>query len=219
MFWDFIRETAKGKTFGRVLMNQALMREVPPLKGRVVDIGGGNGSSYERYIDLSGADFVSTNIDPARRPTHAHDANSPLPFADASVDAVLVICVIHILRDQAAFLKDIGRVLKPGGSVYVVSPFLFAFNPEPEDYVRLTPMGFRKSTEAAGLVLDKAVPISGRVSTAEDLVDRIFFFWPIKLVFRALALLLDRTAFRSLNERFPAPGAWLFIAHKERPDR
>jgi ubiquinone/menaquinone biosynthesis C-methylase UbiE len=43
-----------------------------------------------------------------------------LPFADGSFDAVLLVTVLGEIGDPAAALKEIARVLTPGGRVLVV---------------------------------------------------------------------------------------------------
>ncbi|UPU37639.1 methyltransferase domain-containing protein [Geomonas paludis] len=57
-----------------------------------------------------------------------HDLRKGIPFADGSVDAVYSSHVLeHLMREHAAlFLKEMFRVLKPGGTVRIVVPDLEA---------------------------------------------------------------------------------------------
>ncbi|TWT74278.1 arsenite methyltransferase [Allorhodopirellula solitaria] len=49
-----------------------------------------------------------------------HEANiEQLPLADESVDCVISNCVINLVDDKAAVLREIRRVLKPGGRVAI----------------------------------------------------------------------------------------------------
>ena len=50
------------------------------------------------------------------------DADYPLPFRDNAFDKVLMIHVIEHLRCPYRTLLEVKRVLKPGGSVVIVSP-------------------------------------------------------------------------------------------------
>jgi ubiquinone/menaquinone biosynthesis C-methylase UbiE len=50
------------------------------------------------------------------------DADEPLPFPDASFDAVLCIDAINHLRDRPRVLADWARLLAPGGRVLFTDP-------------------------------------------------------------------------------------------------
>ena len=46
----------------------------------------------------------------------------PLPYADASCDAVVSIEVIEHVEDQFAFLRELARIARPGAPVVVTTP-------------------------------------------------------------------------------------------------
>ncbi len=90
---------------------------------RVIDVGGGSG----RAASVVGA----TVVDPARGMCErARDrgletvrgAAEALPFADGSVDAVLIVDALHHFDDRERALAEAARVLEPGG-VLVVREF------------------------------------------------------------------------------------------------
>jgi SAM-dependent methyltransferase len=79
-------------------------------------------------VDVS-ADAIETATELARRGRAAGrvrfrraDASRPLPFPDASFDAVVCIDAINHLRDRAAVLADWRRLLRPGGAVLFTDP-------------------------------------------------------------------------------------------------
>jgi ubiquinone/menaquinone biosynthesis C-methylase UbiE len=45
-----------------------------------------------------------------------------LPLKDASVDAVLSVNGLHVISDRKRFLSELARVLKPGGTLWLISP-------------------------------------------------------------------------------------------------
>ena len=47
-----------------------------------------------------------------------------LPFRSESVSAVLMLNVLHHLPDPAAFFSECERVLKPGGRVCLIEPYV-----------------------------------------------------------------------------------------------
>ena len=52
-----------------------------------------------------------------------------LPLPDASVDVVVTLQVIEHLRDQAGFLAECARVLRPGGRLHCSTPNRLTFSP------------------------------------------------------------------------------------------
>lgn len=77
------------------------------------------GPGQERYLD--GWVNVDANMFTGKCDIWA-DLRNPLPFADGSVDAVYSHHVIEHLPDIKAHLRDVYRVLKPGGVYRVGGP-------------------------------------------------------------------------------------------------
>ena len=66
-----------------------------------------------------------------------------IPFADASVDAVLIQAVLEHVLDPSTVVREIQRVLPNGGLVYAETPFLQQVHAGPYDFVRYTSSGHR----------------------------------------------------------------------------
>lgn len=98
----------------------------------VLDVGCGNGLLLgeiamrvpycKRYIgvdpNLSVLDEARRRRDPRIEYLHAEAAE--LPCADASIDLVLALRSLGLLRDPAAGLREMRRVLRPNGRIVVV---------------------------------------------------------------------------------------------------
>ncbi len=79
--------------------------------GRVASIELQRGMLLQQARRLEGA---------AGRPIHLHQANAlDLPFADASFDRALMVAVLPMLPDKQRALREVRRVLRPGGLLAV----------------------------------------------------------------------------------------------------
>lgn len=100
--------------------------------GRVVEIGAGTGLNVARY-PLEVADLVLSEPEPGMRRRLARtiekhgrtariiDASADaLPLADASVDTVVSTLVLCTVDDPDAVLREIARVLRPGGQLLFI---------------------------------------------------------------------------------------------------
>ena len=143
------------------------------LSGSVLDLGGEKGAEYLSYIK---GDFATTtvNLDPSAHPDVAHDLERPLPFQDASYDHVLLINVLEHIFDYRTLLKEAVRVMRPGGSLVIIVPFLFPVHPSPGDYHRFTGEALRRELSDLGLTNAHVVPLGSGVFAARYvMLDRL----------------------------------------------
>ena len=67
-----------------------------------------------------------------------------LPFENNYADAVIAECLLEHVQDPIAAVREIHRILKPGGMVYISTPFIVGFHSSPGDYQRWTTSGLRQ---------------------------------------------------------------------------
>jgi SAM-dependent methyltransferase len=85
-----------------------------------------------------------TGIDIYVSPTVDYIADAHfLPFASASFDGVWIQAVLEHVASPADVVKEIHRVLKPGGVVYAETPFMQQVHAGPYDFTRYTVTGHR----------------------------------------------------------------------------
>lgn len=109
--------------------------------GKHLDYGAYNGAIL-RVIADTGLISAGVGVDVNREVVAAAQASLPptitlsaigkgghLPFSDDSFDSISVLDVIEHINDQAAILKELRRVLKPGGIIVVTVPrkHIFSF--------------------------------------------------------------------------------------------
>lgn len=92
-------------------------------QGRVLDLGCGVGHSFE---ELAPRETVGVDLDPGAlegqaRETHVADMRA-LPFAGATFASVLSVQSIEHVPDPENVLREVVRVLAPGGTAVFVTP-------------------------------------------------------------------------------------------------
>lgn len=107
------------------------------LCGRILDIGGGQMFDYYRLLRINGK-LESINAGPETQPTYIGDLNEALPMSDAIYDAVISLNTFEHLRRDGFALREMFRVLKPGGQFLIIVPFLHSVHGRYGDFHRHT---------------------------------------------------------------------------------
>ena len=107
----------------------------------MINIGAGNTKLHPNMKGLEieagpGVDIVGSALD--------------LPFEDETVDLIVTQEVLEHVPDPFLAMREIHRVLKPGGRAYVQLPFVIGFHPCPTDYWRFTDQGIIELAVQAG---------------------------------------------------------------------
>ena len=84
-----------------------------------------------------------------------------IPLRSASVDCVLCMVVLEHTRNPRQVLLEFARVLKSGGTLAIVVPFLWEEHQVPHDYFRFTRYGVQCLFESSSFRLDRVSPIGG----------------------------------------------------------
>ncbi len=101
----------------------------------MVNIGSGITIVHPAVINLDIFPFKNVNI--------VADA-AALPFRDNSVDMLISESTIEHTRDAETAMREMRRVVKPGGFVYISIPFVMPFHASPNDFLRLTHEGLKE---------------------------------------------------------------------------
>ncbi len=88
-------------------------------------------------------DVINLDIFPFKNVDIVADA-ATLPFKDNSVDMIISESTIEHTPNFEKVIKEMRRVVRPGGFVYISIPFLVPFHASPNDYTRLTHEGLKQ---------------------------------------------------------------------------
>jgi ubiquinone/menaquinone biosynthesis C-methylase UbiE len=115
--------------------NDVILQEVGPSPGLVVDVGCGVGDIAVQLAgratqvvatDLSFVNArrtgVNSAVDAPGRVTAVQAAAELLPLADEAVDVVVLADVLEHVPDVVGCLRELRRVLRPGGRLVIATP-------------------------------------------------------------------------------------------------
>ena len=117
-----------------------------------------------------------------------------IPFASRTVDTVLCTEVLEHVPDPDAVIREIARVLKPGGTVICTAPFVYPVHGT-YDFFRYSPGTIATLMRRHGLQVEHERPLSGTGLTLAIMLNlywiEIGFLWtkwlyPIGVVLRPL---------------------------------
>ena len=128
--------------YSRGRIHAALRDEVRRLDGLapppdVLNVG--SGGTFGALIGtLRRANVTSIDADPSRNPDAVMDVRHMNEFADGSFDHVFMMEVLEHVETPQAALDEVRRVLRPGGTLLLSTPFGLEVHAEPHDYYRFT---------------------------------------------------------------------------------
>lgn len=208
---DVVKWVRRGKTVTRSLMN-AWLERLPPLRGRVLDLGGGGRPSYLAVLQRDDVRLLNMDILLEARPSFAGTLERGLPLRDASVDTVLLLNTLEHVYDFVGLAAEMHRVLRPGGVGLVYVPFLFNYHTHKgtsffiDDYFRYTESALGRIFEEAGFAGVRAMPVGGYGLVLADLLNFAIPFTTLRGLNTWILGALQRIVTRrrpSLIERFP----------------
>ncbi len=137
----------KTKSFLRIKEYEMLSKL--HVDGKILDIGGSKKSGYQELIQGNHV-FIVSNIDASYDVDVLFDAQQKWPFEVSDFSAVFFINVLEHVYDYKTAVTEAHRVLKSGGRMVGVVPFMYNVHGSPSDYFRYTRFALEKICIDAG---------------------------------------------------------------------
>jgi len=205
--FDFIKQVFQGKSIYRILFNWQVQKYCQNLTGQCLDLAGGKEPSYHKYWSFKNdAELIKTDLEV--------DLNKELSFEDNSIDNIFFFNAIYIIKNPEKLLKEINRILKKDGKLFIVSPFIFNEAKEPDDYRRLTSQGLEELLKQGGFSDFKINPFGERFTAGIHLWHSFFIFNFIRLIAFTKALLFDKLIPKKIKKLHPCPLGYFIIVKK-----
>jgi hypothetical protein len=119
----------------------------------VLDVGAGLRTDYlDNVVNFEIASYPTSDV---------LGIGESLPFADGSVDGALSLAVLEHVRDPFTCAREIARVVRPGGRIYIVVPFLQPYHGYPNHFFNMTRQALVELFEPAFDIDDVGTPMSG----------------------------------------------------------
>jgi SAM-dependent methyltransferase len=186
-----------GKDFRSRVVTSSLNEIFDPLTNDdslVLSIGGGPKREHPSFTNLNVGPFPNVDI--------VADAHV-LPYRDGCVDAIFCEAVIEHLSEPQRAVQEFYRVLKKGGKVLSVVPFMQAYHGYPNHYQNFTLTGHQLLYEKNRFRLTRSGTCVGPIYTAihlssqfaQEYLPRMVSI-PLRIVIHAAGVLLKPLDYR-----------------------
>jgi SAM-dependent methyltransferase len=148
MYW--LKENGLCRSIERhnFLIKKILLKNIKSLKlsGRVLDMGAGS-SPYKSIVlsNVNVTEYISVDWDNSHHNQDDinifADLTKKLPIADHYADCIVSFSVLEHLPEPDYFISECSRILKNGGNLEFIIPFMWQVHEEPFDYFRFTKYG------------------------------------------------------------------------------
>lgn len=176
---------------------KAVKRELANFHGTILDVGCGHmpykplltqpGSRVTRYIGLDLPDTVYAKAD------MIWDGKT-IPLPNESVDSAMVTEVFEHCPEPEVVMKEVYRVLKPGGFMFFSVPFLWPLHCAPHDEYRYTPFSLRRHLANSGFSSIAIRAAGGWHLSMAQMIGLWIRRSPARGIWRTLKSLLARLA-------------------------
>lgn len=149
------------------------------------------------------------------------DLSQPLAMLESnSFNTVILSDVLEHIAEPANLLREISRILRPGGHMIMNVPFLYWIHEAPHDYYRYTSHALERLATQADFDVVELVQLGGWVEVTADLWSKFLVrahLSPVAAAIQRVVVAFDRTSIgRKLAEKSGAftPIGYGMVARK-----
>ncbi|MBI3321371.1 MAG: class I SAM-dependent methyltransferase [Candidatus Omnitrophica bacterium] len=183
----------------------AARHAAPHAQGVLVDIGCGQ-KPFDQIFRTQVTTYVGIDHPLTVHPLNGSRADvlatiMQLPLRSQSVDTVLLTEVLEHLPEPVAALRELHRLLKPGGVLLLTAPMIYNLHGSPQDFFRFTPDGLSYLLAQAGFHPLELRPLGSLGTTLGTLMNN----WLTVVLEKSLLL-------RVLRRTLLLPVLWVIFA-------
>ncbi len=167
---DFTAPRFTASNLDRFLARAAVLRglkqALPHFSGTLLDVGCGY-MPYKAVVlnpPSRATAYIGLDMPPSETYNNSPDVvwnGREIPLPDNAVDCAMATEVLEHCPEPESVLREVARVLKPGGPLFFSVPFLWPIHDAPHDEYRYTPFSLRRHFENAGYQQVEIAPTGG----------------------------------------------------------
>ena len=162
-----VRRRRKYVNASRVQLGRAMRRFAKqlPADALVLDAGAGKAPYRKLFVHAryEAADFAQ--VDTTHGPLDYVCDLTAIPVENGRFDAIICNQVLQHLPDPGRALREMLRVLRPGGRMLLSAPLFYEEHQQPYDFYRYTRFALRHLFEEAGYTIESIEPLEGYYGT------------------------------------------------------
>jgi SAM-dependent methyltransferase len=122
--------------------NQRLFLErlLPRVDGAVVEVGAKDYGSTVSFRDLYRGEYIGVDLEPGKGVDVVADLSAGLGGLQEGRFALAICCsVLEHTPVPWIMAQNLGRLVRPGGMLYISVPWVWRYHAYPDDYFRFSP--------------------------------------------------------------------------------